>query len=395
MRVALFSGNYNYVREGANQALNRLVRYLEEQRGDRVRVYSPVTSTPAFEPAGTLVPVPSVPLPVRSEFRLALTLPARLRRDLEGFAPDVVHVATPDILGVRAQRFARRRGVPVVASLHTRFETYPEHYGLGWTRPLVEAHLRRFYRRSDHVLVPTEALTAEMRQVREDDRLSVWSRGVDRQLFDPARRDEAWRLAQGFRPDDVVLLFFGRLVLEKGVDDFVEIVRALRQQGERVRPLVVGAGPAAARFASLQDAVLTGHLQDEELARAVASADILLNPSRTEAFGNVVLEAMASGLAIVSADAPNARELLKDGKNGLLCPALDRGSYAQAVTSLAKSPAKRRSLGAAARAASERYCWDAASESAARAYDQLLAGRDRKLTRSGRGWSRTRSLPGR
>jgi phosphatidylinositol alpha 1,6-mannosyltransferase len=122
LRVALFSGNYNYLREGANQALNRLVGYLESA-GHCVRVYSPVTDTPAFPPQGTLVPVPSIALPVRTEFRLALGLPRSIRRDIEQFAPDLIHVSTPDILDTRAQTLAKRLKVPIVASMHTRFET--------------------------------------------------------------------------------------------------------------------------------------------------------------------------------------------------------------------------------------------------------------------------------
>ena len=124
MRIALFSGNYNYLREGANQALNILVRHLEEQAGCTVRVYSPVTDTPAFEPAGTLVPVPSITLPKRTEFRLALNLPREIREDVRRFQPDLIHVSTPDILGTRAQTFAKQLGVPIVASMHTRFATY-------------------------------------------------------------------------------------------------------------------------------------------------------------------------------------------------------------------------------------------------------------------------------
>ena len=369
MRIALFSGNYNYLREGANQALNKLVRHVEAG-GHEVRAYSPVTATPAFEPAGTLVPVPSIPLPVRSEFRLALGLPGSIRRDIAGFAPDIVHVATPDILGTRAQSFAKQRGVPVVASLHTRFETYLDHYGLGWARPAVEAHLRRFYRRSDHVLAPTEPLVEAMRRLRGDDRVSLWSRGVDRDLFSPSRRDEQWRAANGFAPDDVVILFFGRLVLEKGVDDFIAVVRRLQQQGEKVRPLIVGAGPAADRFAALDRPVLTDHLQGDALARAVASADILLNPSRTEAFGNVVLEAMAAGLASVCADSSSARPLVAPDETGLLCASLD--DYAHAMKALCASPERRRAMGAAARSASEGYCWTAASESVVRAYERVV-----------------------
>ncbi|HYZ47456.1 MAG TPA: glycosyltransferase, partial [Sphingomonas sp.] len=210
MRVALFSGNYNYLKEGANQALNRLVRYLEERAGCSVRVYSPVADRPAFEPAGTLVPVPSVPLPVRGEFRLALGLPADIRADVKRFAPQIVHVSTPDILNTRAQTLAMKLGVPIVASMHTLFETYLEYYRLGWARPIVEAHLRRFYRRSSHVLAPTSELAEEVMRFRGDDGASVWSRGVDHQLFHPNRRDQAWRRAQGIADRETAILFFGR-----------------------------------------------------------------------------------------------------------------------------------------------------------------------------------------
>ena len=370
MRIALFTGNYNYVREGANQALNRLVaRGLE--KGHAFRIYSPVTETPAFEPVGDLVPVPSIALPVRSEFRLAPGLPRRIRKDVARFAPDLVHIATPDILGTRAQTFAKHIGVPIVASLHTRFETYFEHYGLGWARPLAEAHLRRFYRRSDHVLAPTPGIVAEMKELRGDDHVSLWSRGVDRTLFSPERRDLSWRRAQGWRDDELVALFFGRLVLEKGVRDYVAIVQALRARGLAVRPLVVGAGPATKPFADLGDAMLTGHVDGSDLARAVASADILIHPSRTEAFGNVVLEAMASGLAIVSADTDSSRALIEDERSGLLCTG-DLDAFADGVAALATDVDRRRELGANARAASSRFSWDAASESVLEAYDSVL-----------------------
>lgn len=372
MRIALFSGNYNYLKEGANQALNTLVRYLEDRAGCTVRVYSPVTDTPAFEPAGTLVPVPSVQLPVRGEFRLALGLPRAVRRDVERFAPDIVHVSTPDILNSRAQSFAKRLGVPILASQHTLFETYLNYYRIGWARPLVEAHLRRFYRRADHVVAPTPVLVDAMKRLRGDDRASVWSRGVDRELFDPARRSMSWRRERGIADDEVAVLFFGRLVLEKGADIFIAALNALRERGVRVRPLVVGEGPARAAFASLTGAVLTGHVQGVELARSVASADVMVTPSTTETFGNVVLEAMASGLPVVSADAPSARGLIEEGRTGFLCPALDVARYAEAVSILATTPDLRREMGTAARVASKAYSWDGASESVAAAYRELL-----------------------
>lgn len=372
MRIALFSGNYNYLREGANQALNILVRYLEEVCGFTVRVYSPVTETPAFPPAGTLVPVPSIALPVRSEFRLALRLPRIIRDDIRTFAPDLFHVSTPDILGTRAQTFAKQLGVPIVASMHTRFETYLRYYGLDWAKPVLDAHLRRFYRRSDHVLAPTSALVEELRAVRADGHVSVWSRGIDSNLFHPEKRDMAWRRDQGLADTDVAILFFGRVVLEKGIETFVQVMNALQTRSNRIRPLIVGHGPATGAFEALPGTIFTGHLTGEDLARAVASADIMLSPSTTETFGNVILEAMASGLPVVSADAQNAQSILTDGLDGFLCPPTDCAAYASVLTGLIENPGLRSRVGAAARCTSQRYSWDLASKSVANVYDSLV-----------------------
>ncbi|AKM09692.1 glycosyltransferase family 4 protein [Croceicoccus naphthovorans] len=372
MRIALFSGNYNYLREGANQALNRLVGWLEGTAGHQVRVYSPVTDTPAFEPAGTLVPVPSIALPVRSEFRLATGLPKAIRRNIAQFKPDIVHVSTPDILNTRAQTFAKQIGVPVVASQHTLFETYLDYYRIGWLRPLAEAHLDRFYRRSDHVVTPTETLAAQMRETRGDRRASVWSRGIDRALFDPARRSPDWRRAQGIADHEIAVLFFGRLVLEKGIADYVEAIRRLRAQGLPVRPLVVGEGPGRSAFGPLDDAVLTGHLEGEALARAVASADLFHHPSTTETFGNVVLEGLAAGLPIVAADAPGSRELLDHGAAGVLYAPRDLDAAVAALAGLAADRDSRKAMVKAARNRSGGFSWDAASASVEQVYRDLL-----------------------
>jgi glycosyltransferase involved in cell wall biosynthesis len=161
LRIALFTGNYNYVREGANNALNRLVGHLLD-RGAEVRVYSPTSRTPAFEPVGDLISVPSVPLPVRSEFRLALGLALHVRRDVEAFDPNVVHVATPDLLGSAAQRFARRKGVPVVASFHTMFEAYLDYYGLGMLGSWAWRRQKSYYQRAELVLVPSAAMRSHI-----------------------------------------------------------------------------------------------------------------------------------------------------------------------------------------------------------------------------------------
>jgi phosphatidylinositol alpha 1,6-mannosyltransferase len=178
LRVALFSGNYNYVRDGANQALNRLVGYLLRQ-GARVRVYSPTAEHPAFPPTGDLVSVPSIPIPGRPEYKLGIGLPRSVRRDLINFDPNVLHCTVPDIVGHRALTWARKQEIPVVASVHTRFDTYLQYYGLQFLEPTTRAIMRRYYRRCDAIVVPAESTAAIFRAQRMNSDLSIWARGKD------------------------------------------------------------------------------------------------------------------------------------------------------------------------------------------------------------------------
>ena len=371
LRVALFSGNYNYTRDGANKALNRLVAHLLE-RGAAVRVYSPTSRRPAFEPTGELISVPSLAIPGRSEFRVALGLPRTIAEDVRDFAPNVVHVSAPDWLGTAAQRLAREMGIPIVASMHTRFETYCEYYGLRRLRGWVVNRQRQFYCASDRVLVPNDPSGQHLIGIGVPvDRIGIWSRGVERALFNPARRDPAWRRALGYSDEDVVLLFFGRIVREKGTTCFAQTVRELRRRGLVVRPLVVGAGPARAELElQLGQAVFLGHLEGDELSRAVASADILLNPSLTEAFGNVNLEAMAAGLCVVSADVGSASAIITDRKDGYLVDA-DPSALADAVFRLANHPATRRRIGRNAVATAQAYHWSAVLDDVVRTYREV------------------------
>ncbi len=368
LRVALFSGNYNYTRDGANKALNRLVAHLLE-RGAAVRIYSPTSRRPAFEPTGELVSVPSLAIPGRSEFRVALGLPRTIAEDVRAFTPNVIHVSAPDWLGTAAQRLACEMGVPIVASMHTRFETYFEYYGLRRLHGWAVNRQRQFYCASDRVLAPNDASGRHLVAMGVPaDRIGIWSRGVEHALFNPARRDPAWRRALGYSDEDVVLLFFGRIVREKGTACFAETVRELRQQGLAVRPLVVGDGPARAELAEqLGEAVFLGHLDGEELGRAVASSDILLNPSLTEAFGNVNLEAMAAGLSVVSANVGSASALITDRKDGYLVDS-DPHTFADAIVRLANHPATRRRVGRNAVATARAYRWSDVLDDVIRTY---------------------------
>ncbi len=358
MRIALFSGNYNYTLDGANKSLNRLVDHLQSSRGAKVRVYSPTSQTPAFAPVGDLVSVPSVKVPFRSDYRVALGLPAHIRRDIEAFAPDLIHLSAPDFLGSAALKLGRRLNVPVVASLHTLFDSYLDYYGLGFMRPLARRQLWKFYGECDYVMPPTEAIAEELRTEAPSTRVRTWARGVDPALFHPGRRDSSWRLKQGFDPDRPVIVFLGRIVMEKGLEAFADTIAQLKAAGHAPQVLVIGDGPARAWFETrMPEAVFTGFLSGETLASALASGDIFFNPSTTETFGNVNLEAMACGLAMVCADAPNTRALLRDGKDALLCAHDQRTSYADALAALLVDTRERRRLAAEALDRSAAYRW--------------------------------------
>ena len=373
LRVALFSGNYDCVRDGANQALNRLVAHLLLQAGADVRIYSPTGAKPAFVSVGEVRSVPSLPIPGRSEYRLALGLTRGVRRDLERFRPDVVHLSAPDLLGRQAQGWARRRGISVVASLHTRFETYLDYYRLSMLRGAIERYLDRFYLASDRVLVPNAGMAEELAPRYGAARVAVWGRGVDRTLFHPSLRSEALRRRLGYAPGHVVPLFFGRLVKEKGLGIFAGTIDRIRAQGLAVRPLIIGEGPEGGWLAErLPEARFLGHLSGRELGAAVASADLLVNPSVTEAFGNVNLEAMASGLAIVSADVTSASALIAHGRTGLLVGDVSAGAFARAALALIRDGDLRRRLGVAASAAADDFSWEACLSGVVDEYRALL-----------------------
>ena len=376
-RIALFSGNFNCVRDGANRALNRLVSH-SLGRGHAVRVYSPTVREPAFAPAGDLVSVPSWPIPLRPEYRFAARLPSIHAADVRRFQPSVIHVSAPDGLGAAAIRMARRIGVPVVASVHTRFETYLDYYGLGALRGVTEAWLRRFYAKCDAVLAPSDAFAKELSQIGIE-ATHVWSRGVDTTEFNPAFRDRDWRRRLDIADHEIALLFFGRLVAEKGLATFEATASALRERGVSIRPLIVGDGPERRRLAKhLPDAVFTGQLDGAALGRAVASADILLNPSLTEAFGNVTLEAMASGVAVIAADTPINRVLIESGRTGLLTSPNSPERYAEAIHRLVANGLERQAIASAAVTRARMFEWAKTLDIVLEAYRGVWAAHSRR-----------------
>lgn len=380
LRVALFSGNYNYVRDGANQALNRLVGYLLGQ-GVQVRIYSPTVAEPAFPPTGEVVSIPAVPIPGRSEYRMPIMLPSSVRRDLASFNPNIVHIASPDIVSHRAVTWARKNRVAALASVHTRFETYLAYYHLQPLEPMVRAILRRLYHRCELVMAPAESTAAVLRAQRMNRDIAMWSRGIDRNQFNEGRRDMKWRRSIGIADDELAIVFLGRIVMEKNLDVFSEAIQAFAERGVKHKVLVIGEGPARSWFEQqLPDAIFLGEVTGDDLARALASGDVLFNPSTTEAFGNVTLEAMACALPVIAAVASGTTNLVRDGETGALVDATDIDGFADALEAYAGDPALRRRHGKAGLAVAETMDWDRINAAVIRIYERAIVKRER-LTR--------------
>jgi glycosyltransferase involved in cell wall biosynthesis len=385
LRIALFSGNYNYVRDGANQALNRLVGYLLRQ-GAAVRIYSPVVDHPAFPPTGDLVNVPSVASPGRDEYRIPVALTAAVRADLAAFDPNIVHIASPDIVAHRAVSWARARDIPAVASVHTRFETYLQYYHLQRLEPAVRAILRRLYRRCDAIFAPAESTAAVLHAQRMSRDISIWSRGVDRDQFNPGRRSLAWRRERDIGDDEMVVAFLGRIVMEKGLDVFADAIAQTIARDIKCRVLVIGDGPARPWFEQHlpPTSVFVGQQTGQDLAVALASADVFLNPSITEAFGNVTQEAMACGLPVIAAAATGATSLVEDGVTGILVDPEESEQFADAIARYADSPELRRMHGEAGLAFASTRDWDRINSVVLRLYERVIERRERFKARGAR-----------
>ena len=375
LRIALFSGNYNYVRDGANQALNRLVGYLLSQ-GASVRIYSPTVENPAFAATGDLVSVPSMAIPFRPEYRMPLFLSPAVRRDLEAFNPNIVHISSPDGVSRKAVKWAQKRDLPVLCSVHTRFETYLRYYNLSFAEPILEAWIRRLYRKCDALVAPSESFAQVLREQRMNYDIDIWSRGVDRDIFNPGRRAMEWRRGLGISDDIPVIGFLGRLVMEKGLDVFSDTIDQLKRRNVPHQVLVIGDGPARAWFESrIPDAKFAGFQVGADLGRAVASMDMFFNPSVTEAFGNVTLESMACGLPVVAAKATGSQSLVEDKVSGRLITPGAINQFADALHAYCTNTDLRAEHGSTGERRSHDYSWDAINQTVADTYLRLIRQR--------------------
>ncbi|MFO1432863.1 MAG: glycosyltransferase family 1 protein [Candidatus Competibacteraceae bacterium] len=367
LRIALVTETYPPEVNGVAMTIARLVKGLVAG-GHQVQLIRPCQDRKKDQvrQEGDLDihPQPGFRIPFYREVRLGLPVGWRLYHLWRQQRPDLVHLVTPGPLGAAALGSARRLGITVSSGFHTHFQTYSRYYGLGRLAIPLMAYLRWFHNRTACTLVPTPELATQLGAMGFG-RTVVLSRGVDTTLFTPHRRSQTLRYDWGVAPDDLVALYVGRLAAEKNLELLLATFQAMRQCGPKIRLVIVGGGPLATTLrAQHPEIIFCGVRQGIDLATHYASADIFLFPSLTETFGNVTLEAMASGLAVVAFDYAAAHDYIQHARSGLLAPCDEPATFTAQAQRLAEDPELIPALGREARNVTMACDWE-------RVYQQL------------------------
>lgn len=370
MRIALVTENFLPKLDGVTRTLAMLLEHLNAH-GHKALVLGP-KGAPRRYAGARIYGAPGAPLPFYPELRALLPSPG-LERRLARFHPDIAHVVDPMLLGALGIVWAQRLGVPLVSSYHTNLAAYCSYFHLGMLETPMWAYRRILHNACDATLCPSPSTARRLRK-QGFERVGLWQRGVDATLFHPARRSAAWRRRMAGSEERPIALYVGRLSHEKNLTVLSEAWKALG--GRDAHLVVVGDGPARS---DLQQALqgssvtFTGYLQGEALAEAYASSDLFAFPSRTETFGQVVLEAMASGLAVLGFDADGVRDLVRDGETGRLAP---DDAFTREFLALMDAPQLRSQMGLQARKAAEQRSWASVMDGLLCEYERIIEEHD-------------------
>lgn len=379
MNVVHFCASIERGKDGVARVLEEINRFTTERHISSFYV----TAVSAGRTDVRSIEVPSVGIPKYDGYRLSYSTAANITRRLEeeNFVPDIVHLHSPCTLGLAGIAFARARGIPVVATYHTHFPMYLKYHGFSWLAPSARAYLRYFYNRCDAVLVPSEALCRELREngIRNTRYIP---HGVDisqfhRTFASPERRVELL----GEKESAVtILLFVGRLVWEKNLRLMVQALRPLLNARSDIALVVAGTGPAEGELRSmLPKAHFLGFRKGRELSEIYASSDIFVFPSDTETFGNVTLEALASGLPCVVADAGGSSDLIQNGENGFKTHPQSPDDFRNAVLQLLDDQSLRHRMADAAFRSAQQSSWDAVLERMLTVYEYVLGQNQQRI----------------
>lgn len=334
LRIAVVTETWPPEVNGVAMTLAKLVQGLSHRNHDvqLIRPRQTKTDSPMSDSSLEEVLMRGMPIPRYPELKLGLPSKKTLVKTWTLRRPDVVHIATEGPLGWSALQAAKVLKLPVTSDFRTNFQSYSKHYGVGWLRKPIVAYLRKFHNATACTMVPTREL---MRTLSQNGfaNLKVVSRGVDTKLFNISKRDTSLRSSWGATDDTKVLISVGRMAPEKNLDQVLKTYEALKSTGQAFKLVMVGDGPLKEQFQKrYPEIIFPGMLSQSNLAAYYASSDLFIFPSQTETFGNVTLEALASGIPVLAFDCAAARDWVQTGVNGwLIAENNPEGFAAQAV----------------------------------------------------------------
>jgi glycosyltransferase involved in cell wall biosynthesis len=359
LRIAVVTETYPPDINGVAHTISKIVEGLRS-RGHTLMLVRPkhrMDGLPLSESGFQEVLVRGAPIPMYKQLRMGLPAQGALQKLWLKQRPDLVHIATEGPLGWSAARAARKLNIPTSSDFRTNFHAYSQFYGFGWLKGAIVSYMRKFHNSTHCTMVPTQGLMSELSKIGFE-KLMVVPRGVDTEHFSPAFRSESLRQSWGVTPDTQVLLSVGRLAVEKNLETVIRCYQNLRAQDLPVKLVIVGDGPLRHVLEkTCPDAIFTGQKRGRELAEHYASSDLFIFPSMTETFGNVTIEAMASGLAVISYDHAAAGQLIQHEQNGMLIqPNYEQGLSASAAL-VVKDPVLRKKIQEQARQTAVDHDW--------------------------------------
>lgn len=360
-RLAVVTETWPPEINGVANTINRLVQGLRKQGGYEIQLVRPrqsATEKALLESDLQEHLVNGLTLPFYKEVRLGFPQYNALKKLWSRQRPDIVQIVTEGPLGYSAMKAAQKLGIPLISDFHTNFDQYSHYYKLSGFFNIARRYLRHVHNQTLVTLVPTNELRRQL-EASGYEKLGIMERGIDAELFHAGRRSEALREKLGIRPDQLLVTLVSRIAQEKNLDLAFEAYQAIRQQVPDAKFLIVGDGPERKRLEEqYPDCLFAGMRRGVELAEHFASGDLFLYPSKSETFGNVVLEAMASGLPVVTFDYAAAREHIRHGDNGMAAPLHDNAAFIRMATELAQDAGLRARMGKAAMQTAHGLSWE-------------------------------------
>jgi glycosyltransferase involved in cell wall biosynthesis len=370
IRIAYFADSLPPRTDGVSKTFVQLVNTLQSENLEYL-FFSPFKPNDDYSWNKRVEQVFSVPLFFYTDYRLVLPVHKKIFERLDDYKPDLIHATSPTFLGRMGLSYAQKNGIPAVSSYHTHFIYYFKYYGFGFFEDLGWNILKWFYNRFDRVYVPSRSTAKELAE-KGFKKIELWQRGIDFNIFSQDRRNHELR-RKFMSKDAPILLYVGRLTPEKDLEDLVAVDRLLRENRQEFKMVIVGDGPMRTQLErDLPEAIFTGYLLGESLAEVYASSDIFVFPSSTETFGNVILEAYASGLPVIGVDKGGVVDLIQDGMTGFISPARDTLDIAAKINVLISNPALRQEYSKNALKFASQFSWNVINKQLISSYMQLV-----------------------